>query len=83
MGETIKEKEIISKTEKTVTYLTERGTKTRENIITEWQSWHDTKQDAIDYYENKINKKIESLKRTIEYNRSNLKNFKLTHENIH
>lgn len=63
----IEEFEIIKETEKQVVYMSERGREEREAKISDWQSWHNSKEDAINYLVLKKQKEINICLKRIEY----------------
>jgi hypothetical protein len=69
----IEELEIIKETEKQIFFISNSGMKTRENKLSNWASWHHTKEDAIDYLVSKENEEIESRLREIKYIKEKIK----------
>lgn len=63
-GIRIEEKEILEFGEKSVFYLSHNGKRQSQLISTHYESWHKTKQEAIDYITNRVKNEIERL----EYN---------------
>ena len=63
----IEEFEVIKETEKQVVYLNERGRESREAKTADWQSWHNTKEEAKEFMANKKRKEIEQLNNRIDY----------------
>ena len=63
----LEEIEVMKVTEKQVLYLHERGHESREAKIADWQSWHNTKEDAIIYLTDKKQREIDSCLNRIKY----------------
>lgn len=63
----IEEFEVIKETEKQLVYLDERGRECREAKITDWQSWHNSKEDAKEFMIGKKRKEIEQLNNRIDF----------------
>ncbi len=61
---TIEEVDIISRTEKTVTY--NGGSRNwRENIVSSLYRWHDTKEDAVAFLKKRCQSDIEQAEKNI------------------
>ena len=63
----VEEFEIIKQTEKQIVYIDERGREQREAKIADWQSWHTSKEEAINFMVAKKQKEINLLLGRIEY----------------
>jgi hypothetical protein len=63
----IKEYEVVKETEKQLTYIDEYNRQQREAKVSDWQSWHDTKEEARSFLIVKKMKEIEKLKAQIKY----------------
>ena len=63
----VEEFEIIKQTEKQVVYLNEYKREQRESKITDWQSWHSSKEEAVNFMVAKKQKEINLLLGRIEY----------------
>lgn len=66
-GTRIDELEIIKETEKQIVYIRkEDGREVREAKVSDWASWHETKEDAVNYMVEKQQVKINELTRLID-----------------
>lgn len=63
----IEEFEVIKETEKQVVYINERGRSEREAKTADWQSWHNSKEEAIEFMVDRKRKEIEHLNNRIDY----------------
>lgn len=63
----INEYEIISESEKKVKYVDELGYECSEKKISNFHSWHNTKEEAKSYLTSLEQKKIEQHQKHIEY----------------
>jgi len=71
----IEEFEIIKETEKQVVYIC-NGRELREAKISDWASWHNTKEDARNYLIAKKEFEIEKLMSQIEYKQEEIEKIK-------
>jgi hypothetical protein len=71
-GSEIKELEVIKETEKQIVFITSFGHQQRENKISEWCSWHDTKEAAVNHLISREQSKIDTCLRQIEYCKQNI-----------
>jgi hypothetical protein len=63
----IKEFEVVKETEKQIVYINEYKRECREAKIADWQSWHNSKEDAINYLIRKKQAEINQLEARIIY----------------
>lgn len=68
----IDEIEIIKETNKQVVFLNSYKRETREAKISDWDSWHNTKDEAINYLVTKKQNEIDQLMAQIEYRKHQL-----------
>jgi hypothetical protein len=66
-GTKIEELEIIRQTEKQIIYIDSFGREQGDYKTSQWQSWHETKKEAIEYLIEKRQKEIDSCLNKIRY----------------
>lgn len=71
-GTKIEELEVIKETDKQIVFVSKSGYTNREAKITYFTSWHNTKEDAINYLIAEEQTKIDDKLRQIEYHRKNI-----------
>lgn len=75
-GTKIEEFEIIKETEKQIVYKDQFGRESREGEISGYSSWHDTKEDAINYLIHKKQVEIDNCVSRIEYYKTEIEKIK-------
>ena len=65
----IEEFEVVRTTDKQVVYIAENGSEQRENKYSDWRTWHESKEEALDFLINK-------QKMAIEHTENRLNNLK-------
>lgn len=78
-GYDITEQEITSETGHTITYLNKSGKIVRENKLSSYAKWHDSKTDAIKYLKDRITSNISALSNKIIAEQDNLRKFNEKH----
>jgi hypothetical protein len=68
----VEEFEIIKETEKQIVYTNEYGRIEREAKISDWQSWHKSKEEAVNFLIAKKQKEIDILQRQIDYKKEEM-----------
>ena len=67
-GTRIEELEVTKETDKQIVYKRkEDGREVRESKVSDWASWHETKEDAVNFMVSKQQLKIDEHLKQIEY----------------
>lgn len=73
-GTRIEELEVVKETEKTIVYIDMFGKEQRDYKVSSWNTWHDSKTEALNFLVNKKQKEIEHLYSQIKYKEEELEN---------
>ena len=71
-GTRIEEFEVTKETDKQVVYINNMGREIREAKKSDWASWHNSKEDAVNFLISKEQAKIDEKLKQIQYHKDNM-----------